>query len=159
MIYTVFAIIICVAIIGTVGADSTTGATIRKRLHIEPYSVHKHCRKDESKPDTSDRVLKSMCVNKNRHQLSDSFCNRLSGRLPMGADCDHIVDSLAKVIDPYPTPSVTARPPQHSGPNQSSTARNNSQSTGVHKYCRKDEGKPDSDRALESICVNKRDIH
>ncbi|CAG2117545.1 unnamed protein product, partial [Medioppia subpectinata] len=99
--------------------------------------VHKHCRKDEGKPDISDKPLKSICVNKKGHPLSNSFCNGLSGRLPMGADCDHIVDSLAKGIDPYyktnpyPTPSVSVRPPQHSGPNQSSTARPNPQSTAV----------------------------
>ncbi|CAG2105789.1 unnamed protein product [Medioppia subpectinata] len=187
MIYTVFAIIICVAITGTVCIDPTTGTTTRKTLHLEPYSyfgydckgsadyiksidgklftclrngwnltmddlrncsakyccreyelhrgvktlVHKHCRKDEGKPDTSDKSLISICVTKKGHQLSDSFCNGLSVRLPMGADCDHIVDSLAKGIDPFPTPSVSVRPPQHSGPNQSSTARPNPQSTAV----------------------------
>ncbi|CAG2100703.1 unnamed protein product [Medioppia subpectinata] len=95
------------------------------------FIVHKHCRKDEGKPDISDKPLKSICINKKGHPLSDSFCNGLSGRLPMGADCDHIVDSLAKGINPYPTPSVSVRPPQHSGPNQSSTARPNPQSTAV----------------------------
>ncbi|CAG2104040.1 unnamed protein product [Medioppia subpectinata] len=114
------------------GTISATGRPNRVALITRVKTlVHKHCRKDEGKPDISDKPLKSICINKKGHPLSDSFCNGLSGRLPMGADCDHIVDSLAKGINPYPTPSVSVRPPQHSGPNQSSTARPNPQSTAV----------------------------